>query len=61
MLLRVAYDYIKNLLARKEGQAMVEYILLIGLIALAVIAVLIILGPAISNAFQDAVDSVDAL
>lgn len=61
MLLSIVCDYIKNFLRRKEGQAMVEYILLIGLIALAVIAVLIILGPAISNAFQDAVDSVDAL
>ena len=41
----------------EEGQGMVEYGLLLGLIAIAVIAVLIILGPRIANMFQDVNDA----
>ncbi len=37
----------------EEGQGMVEYGLLLGLIAIAVIAVLVILGPRIANMFSD--------
>lgn len=35
----------------EEGQGMVEYGLLLGLIAIAVIAVLVVLGPRIANMF----------
>ncbi len=57
MLLANIFTYFRGLVPQREGQAMVEYILLVGLIALAVIAVLLLLGPAISNAFQEVVDN----
>ncbi len=41
----------------EKGQAMVEYGLLIGLIAVAVIAVLLIFGPQIAAMFQKANDA----
>ena len=41
-----------NWLKDENGQGMVEYGLIIGLIAIAVIAVLVILGPRIANLFQ---------
>ena len=50
----------KNLIAwfkDEEGQGMVEYGLLIGLISIVVIAVLITLGPRIRNLFQGADDA----
>lgn len=40
-----------------EGQGMVEYVLLVGLISVAVIAVLLLLGPAISAEFQTIIDN----
>ena len=43
---------------REEGQTMVEYGLLIGGIALVVIAGILILGPAINELFTDAGASV---
>ncbi|BEP27718.1 Flp family type IVb pilin [Helicovermis profundi] len=50
-----------NLLSQKvkneDGQGMVEYALLIGLIAIAVIAVLALLGPAIAAKFQAIIDA----
>lgn len=44
-------------LDNKKGQGMVEYALLIGLIAIVVIAVLILLGDEIVALFQRVVDS----
>ena len=41
---------------RESGQGMVEYGLIIGLIAIIVIAVFVALGPQIKNMFDDAVD-----
>lgn len=41
-----------------KGAAMVEYGLLISFIAVAVIAVLIVLGPAIADMFQSVVDAI---
>lgn len=41
-----------------RGAAMVEYGLLISFIAVAVIAVLIVLGPAIADLFQQVVDAI---
>ena len=49
----------KNLIAwfkDEEGQGMVEYGLLVALIALVVVAALLILGPRIANMFEDAGD-----
>jgi len=45
-----------NWLRDEEGQAMVEYGLIIALIAIAVIGALVLLGPRIANLFKD-VDS----
>lgn len=44
----------------EEGAAMVEYGLLVFFIALAVIAVLVTLGPEISNMFQSVQDQISA-
>lgn len=43
-------------LKNEKGQGMVEYALLIGLIAIVVIAVLVYLGPAIADQFQQIID-----
>jgi len=40
-------------LGNREGQGMVEYVLIIALIAIAVIAALTLLGPQISQVFTD--------
>ena len=45
---------IKRFLAEEEGQTLVEYGLLISLIALVVIAVLTVMGKRISNSFNAA-------
>ena len=44
-------------LKEKKGQGMVEYALLIGLVAIVVIAVLVLLGPAIKAQFQAIIDA----
>ena len=54
-------QFISTLLTRfrredEEGQTLVEYGLLLALIAIVVIAVLILLGPAISGIFQSVND-----
>lgn len=48
-----------NWLRDEEGQAMVEYGLIIALIAIVVIAALLILGPRIANLFNDAARELD--
>jgi Flp pilus assembly pilin Flp len=56
--------YLQNTLAqlraRQEGQTMAEYALILGGIAVVVIAGIIILGPAIRDLFQDTGSSVEA-
>ena len=47
-----------NILRDENGQGMVEYGLILGLIAVAAIAVLIVLGPRIQGIFQSADDMV---
>ena len=42
---------------REEGQALVEYGILVALIAVVVIATVVILGKQISSAFQSIVDA----
>ena len=44
----------------ENGQGMVEYALILGLIAIAAVVVLIVLGPKIKQLFQKANDNVPA-
>lgn len=46
-------NYISSILKNEKGQGMVEYALLVGLIAVVVIAALMVLGPAIAKRFTD--------
>ena len=43
----------------EEGQGMVEYGLIVGLIAIVVIVALVALGPKIRDMFQDVNDQID--
>ena len=54
--------YLQNTVARlrdREGQTMAEYALIIGGIAIVVIAGILILGPAIRDLFTETGDSVN--
>ncbi len=44
----------------EEGQGMVEYGLIIALVAIVVIAALVILGPKVANIFNTAANSLNA-
>lgn len=46
-------NYVVSLVKNEKGQGMVEYALLVGLIAIVVIAALVLLGPAIAQKFTD--------
>ncbi|SEM94094.1 pilus assembly protein Flp/PilA [Mesobacillus persicus] len=50
-------EKMKNLVVEEEGQALTEYGLLIGLIAVAVIATLILLGPKLNTLFLEILNS----
>ncbi|WP_319001923.1 Flp family type IVb pilin [Clostridium algoriphilum] len=50
-------DIILFKVREEEGQGMVEYALLVGLIAVVVIGVLVLLGPAIAAKFQSIIDA----
>jgi len=41
----------------RKGQGLVEYALIIGLVAIVVIAVLMLIGPAIGNVFSSIVNA----
>jgi len=43
---------------REEGQGLVEYALILVLVAIVVIVILAVLGPAIGNIFSEIVNSV---
>ncbi|MEA3377189.1 MAG: Flp family type IVb pilin [Chloroflexota bacterium] len=45
-------------LPREEGQGLVEYALILVLVAIVVIAILAILGPAIGNVFSNVVNAI---
>ena len=45
-------------LPREEGQGLVEYALILVLVAIVVIVILAILGPAIGNVFSDVVNAI---
>ena len=49
--------YVVAKMKDEKGQGMVEYALLVGLIAIVVIAVLVFLGPAIAAKFQQIIDN----
>ena len=55
--------YLQNTIARlrerEEGQTMAEYALIIGGIAIVVIAGILILGPALRDLFEETGDSVN--
>ncbi len=50
-------NYVSAKVREEEGQGMVEYALLVGLIAVVVIGVLVLLGPAIAAKFQSIIDA----
>jgi len=50
-------NYVSSKVREEEGQGMVEYALLVGLIAVVVIGVLVLLGPAIAAKFQTIIDN----
>ena len=52
-MLNKAKNYVISVLKNEKGQGMVEYALLVGLIAVVVIAALVVLGPAIAQKFTD--------
>jgi pilus assembly protein Flp/PilA len=43
--------------AKEKGQGLVEYALILVLVAIVVIVVLAVLGPSISNIFQNIIDA----
>jgi Flp pilus assembly pilin Flp len=51
-------NFVANLRDREEGQTMAEYALILGGIAILVIAGILILGPAIRDLFKDTGSSV---
>jgi pilus assembly protein Flp/PilA len=50
-------NYISSVLRNEKGQGMVEYALLVGLIAIVVIVALLALGPALAQKFTDITNS----
>jgi Flp pilus assembly pilin Flp len=52
-------NQIASLRSREEGQTMAEYALILGGIAIVVIAGILILGPAIENLFEETGSSVN--
>jgi len=53
-------NYAWSVLSNKRGQGMVEYVLLVGLIAVAVIAIMITMGTTITAEFQAIINSLTA-
>ena len=56
--------FIKNLLMlpkTEEGQGLVEYALILVLVAVVLIVILSLLGPAISNVFQNIIDNINTV
>lgn len=53
-----AQNYLKkNYLKKRKGQALSEYGILLALVVIAVIAILVLLGPKIANSFKKVSDS----
>jgi len=60
-MLKKFINFISGNLKNEKGQGMVEYALIIGLVSIAVIAVLVLLGPEISDLFQRVVNEIQGL
>ncbi|MGV8982967.1 Flp family type IVb pilin [Clostridium sp.] len=58
-MIRYFINNVSLKLKEEKGQGMVEYALLVGLIAVVVIGVLIFLGPAIAANFQKILEQLD--
>jgi len=56
-MIQIFKGYIVSKLKEEKGQGMVEYALIIGLVAIMVIGTLGLLGPAISDKFQAIADA----
>lgn len=52
-MVKMYYYYLKAMMGNKKGQGMVEYGLIISLIAVACIAALLVLGPRIAELFTN--------
>lgn len=50
---------LKGLITEEKGQGMTEYGLILGAIAVAVIAIIALFGPRITSMFTDTLDSID--
>jgi pilus assembly protein Flp/PilA len=55
--IRLVDVWLPRVLRKEEGQDMVEYALLMGLITLGTIAVIILVGPALKDLFQNIVNN----
>ena len=53
------FELVKMMISNRKGQGMVEYGLLLSLISVAAIAVLLLLGPAVTATFQAALDALN--
>ena len=54
-----AHNRITNVTRREEGQAIVEYALILGLVVVLAIPVLLLLGPNISNKLQSVLNALN--
>lgn len=57
-MLKTYLNYFLSRLKNEKGQGMVEYALIIGLVSIVAIAVLVFLGPAIADIFQDIINTI---
>jgi pilus assembly protein Flp/PilA len=55
-MLMMMYTYLLGLVDNEEGQGLVEYALIIALVVIVVIGAITLLGPAISNIFNNIVN-----
>jgi pilus assembly protein Flp/PilA len=55
------YLWLKNWLAREEGQDLIEYALLVGLIVIIVIAAIRVAGTSVSTIFQTISDELSGI
>lgn len=55
------YVKLQNLLKRQEGQGMVEYAMIVGLVAIGVIALLTLMGGQISDVFSGITKALSAI
>ena len=53
--------HMKRLFKEEDGQAMTEYGLLVGLISIAAIAVIVLIGPQLKRLFQAVVNALTAV